>query len=118
MCEVGCTADCHDLSTDGTKCFSGFACNADLLFEIDNGLECPAPGDAVVGPVETTFVDPAESTVVERTKICECVVVSERQACAKCEVDCLADCNDMSREEGKCFSEFACNKDLLFEEDK
>jgi len=126
MCEVGCTVDCHDLSTDGTKCFSGLACKPDLLFEIDNGLECPAPGDAVVEPVDPTVVEPVvptvegpgpvDSTVVERTKICECVVVSERVACTKCEVDCLADCNDMSREGStKCFSEFACNKGLLFE---
>ena len=52
-----CQADCNDLTTDGTKCFSELACNPNLLFEIENGLECPAPGSTTEGAV----VEPEDS---------------------------------------------------------
>merc|ERR1719318_1439795 len=127
-CEVECQADCNDLKTDGTKCFSESACNPNLLFEIDNGLECPAPTGSTTEGAVVEPEDPEEGNVEEPAspkpkcpaeeiggaRICECLVPSP--GCTKCEVDCQADCNDLVKEEGKCFSEYAC-QDLLFELD-
>merc|ERR1712086_1091492 len=47
---------------------------------------------------------------------CECVTPTE--SCDKCEVDCGSDCNDLTKEGGsfwgkRCFSVFACDRDLL-----
>merc|ERR1712086_491235 len=42
---------------------------------------------------------------------CECVTPTE--FCEKCEVDCGSDCNDLTKEGGRCFSVFACDRDLL-----
>jgi len=47
-------------------------------------------------------------------KICECL--NRSNYCSDCEVDCLSDCNDLTRVESKCFSKLAC-KPLLFEDD-
>ena len=138
ICDVECQADCNDLTTDGINCFSELACNPNLLFEIENGLECPAPGSSTEGAVvEPEVVEPASpkpkcpaeeigkvftyciasyniSLPLGGNQICECLVSSP--GCVKCEVDCKSDCNDVFKEDGKCFSELAC-QDLLFEED-
>merc|ERR550534_956310 len=45
-----------------------------------------------------------------------CLCKTPPSSCTVCEVECLADCHDITREgEGRCFSKAACNKDLLFE---
>ena len=60
--------------------------------------------------------DPESSTAEENTgdiilTQCECVTPTE--FCDKCEVDCGSDCNDLTKEGGRCFSVFACDRDLL-----
>ena len=67
-CEVDCNADCNDLTTDGAKCFSEFACEPSLLFEVDAdyGLDCNTDAQItlVLKPIETTneVVDQAENS--------------------------------------------------------
>ena len=48
-------------------------------------------------------------------KICECRVWSND--CSICEVDCKSDCNYLSSHRGRCFSELACQHDILLELD-
>jgi len=70
-------------------------------------------------PAPTTPSSPAPTPLEPVSlKFCECLIPSEsRDACIpNCEVDCLADCNDLVKEEdGKCSSELATQEDLLFE---
>ena len=46
-------------------------------------------------------------------QICQCLNKSD--SCSKCEVDCMADCNDITKEASKCFSKLACEQFLLFD---
>ena len=46
-----------------------------------------------------------------------CACITERNSCTRCEVNCNADCNDLTTDGAKCFSELACYPDLLFELD-
>ena len=46
-----------------------------------------------------------------------CVCLLPNQSCDICEVTCQADCNDLSREGGRCFSSLACDGTLQFELD-
>ena len=58
------------------------------------------------------------SSLVGGSRICVCKNGSGIQSeCSKfkCEVDCQSDCNDLTSNGGKCFSELACQQDLLFE---
>jgi len=102
FCEVECTADCNDLTQDSitSKCFSEFACDKTLLLEVDN-TQCPVK----------TMPPP----VIGGARICECLNTSESEDCKTCEVDCEADCNDIVGVNGKCFSDLACEKGLLFD---
>merc|ERR1712153_214208 len=70
---------------------------------------------ATVSPTRN-IEDNESSTAEENTgdiilTQCECVTPTE--SCDKCEVDCGSDCNDLTREGGRCFSVFACDRDLL-----
>ena len=59
---------------------------------------------------------PSTPTTTRSTGQQLCLCKTPPTTCSKCEVDCLADCNDIAREgEGKCFSKAACSEDLLFE---
>jgi hypothetical protein len=141
---VDCNADCNDLTTDGAKCFSKLACEPSLLFfsDYDSGLDCntDAQDTQVLKPIEV--VDQAENSTatdvsVSRPKcpgnltfiyasvkpdtlfigerICKCI--TESDLCTTCEVECNADCNDLTTDGAKCFSELACEPTLLFEVD-
>ena len=47
--------------------------------------------------------------------MCACITASN--SCTRCEVNCNGDCNDLTTDGTKCFSELACNTNLLFEVD-
>ena len=47
--------------------------------------------------------------------MCKCI--AESDSCTICEVECNADCNDLTTDVAKCFSELACVPSLLFEAD-
>merc|ERR1712086_792452 len=58
-------------------------------------------------PPTRNIEDPESSTAEENTgdiilTQCECVTPTE--SCDKCEVDCGSDCNDLTKEGGRCFS--------------
>merc|ERR1712129_386898 len=60
--------------------------------------------------------DPESSTAEENTRdiiLTQCECVTPTEFCDKCEVDCGSDCNDLTKEGGRCFSVFACDRDLL-----
>jgi len=99
---VECTADCNDLTQHSitSKCFSEFACDKTLLLEVDN-TQCP----------DKTMPPPP----IGGARICECLNSSDSKDCKNCEVDCEADCNDIVGVNGKCFSDLACEKGLLFD---
>ena len=56
---------------------------------------------------------PEETLPIGGNKICECLTKSND--CNRCEVDCMADCTDLTRDGSKCFSEYACIPELLFD---
>jgi len=63
----------------------------------------PTSTESTTITLNTTFAE----------RICLCKNITSK--CSECEVDCLVDCNDIYRKEGKCFSKAACDQDLLFE---
>jgi len=99
-CEVNCNADCNDLAEEDGKCYSELATKEELLLEcVDVKPTCP-PAEAPGGD-----------------KICLCASDCVGDKTGECEVNCEADCNDIAKKEGKCYSNFACLPGLLFEED-
>merc|ERR1712129_519469 len=114
----------------------GLADNDDVVKSIKNQTATDtseqkptsAPIKKIIWPSFTTAVSPTRSiedkessTAEENTgdiilTQCECVTPTE--SCDKCEVDCGSDCNDLTKEggsfwAGRCFSVFACDRDLL-----
>ena len=63
-----------------------------------------------------TTPKPTSPNPIGGDKICLCVNSSISNSCTKCEVDCMSDCNDLTKEGEKCFSELACQPALLFDE--
>eukprot|EP00092_Neocalanus_flemingeri_P097520 GFUD01124286.1.p1 GENE.GFUD01124286.1~~GFUD01124286.1.p1 ORF type:complete len:150 (+),score=41.68 GFUD01124286.1:604-1053(+) len=97
LCYVDCDSSCEDVqpaegfTAKEGRCISKIAC----LPVPDAPTTCPPPtgGD----------------------KFCECL--DSEAPDGACEVDCMSDCNDLSRVGGKCFSVFANEDPLLFDED-
>ena len=117
--------DCNDLKSQDGKCYSENACRPSLLFEENCRNEevvtvlpiCQLKKGAVVDLLfneENCQREPNDIENVGGSQACQCLV--DNDDCNQCEVDCMSDCNDLSIEEGKCFSENACNKQLLFDE--
>ena len=63
-----------------------------------------------------TTPKPTSPNPIGGDKICLCVNSSISNSCTKCEVDCMSDCNDLTKEGEKCFSELACQSALLFDQ--
>merc|ERR1711903_296812 len=107
-CYVKNLSGCADArqARGGGRCQSKLACG---WTEVTTAGPAVAPGPVVTSPRP-------KCPPTGGSRICECKVQSECSS-YKCEVDCQSDCNDLSSEGGKCFSEFACQKDLLFEID-
>ena len=59
------------------------------------------------------FVKP--ETLFLGVDICNCI--TESDSCTICEVDCTDDCNDLTTDGAKCFSELACEPSFLFRAD-
>ena len=127
----------------GNTVVPGLAANADAVNSIKNQTATDtseqkptsAPTKKIIWPSFTTALndvtdvknpttvsptrnieDNESSTAEENTgdiilTQCECVTPTE--FCEKCEVDCGSDCNDLTKEGGRCFSVFACDRDLL-----
>eukprot|EP00092_Neocalanus_flemingeri_P024909 GFUD01027014.1.p1 GENE.GFUD01027014.1~~GFUD01027014.1.p1 ORF type:complete len:195 (-),score=49.93 GFUD01027014.1:144-728(-) len=128
-CYVDNKSGCSDARSarGGGRCQSKSACDPPAEpTEPPTVSEGPGPDgpktDEIVTPTATP-PPPKPSTCPPPpggSKICECL---EPQGCsgegeeAKCEVDCQADCNDLTSENDKCFSFFACLTGLLFEEE-
>jgi len=99
-CEVDCNADCNDLTEEDGKCYSELATQEELLLECEDVKPTCPPAEAPGGD-----------------KICLCASDCIGDKTGECEVNCEADCNDIAKKEGKCYSNFACLPGLLFEED-
>ena len=72
---------------------------------------CPTEEKAVT--TGTTPKTATTTTCKGGNKICNCLNNSD--SCSKCEVSCMADCNDLTSDGSKCYSELACKPSLLFE---
>jgi len=93
-CYVNEDAGCEDMQTYFGKFISNTICHTTTrAMATDRSPICPGDG------------------------ICDCI--SPSSSCSECEVECHADCNDLTQDSitSKCFSEFACDKTLLLEVD-
>merc|ERR1740137_314272 len=99
-CYVKNLSGCSDSrqAKGGGRCQSKQACNPTVV-----------PEPVTEEPVTP---EPLPPCPIGGDKICECLVSAD---CEECEVDCKSDCNDISKNDGKCFSKFACQYGLLFE---
>jgi len=82
-----------------------------------NTIESTSTEPASAKPATIKPTSTESTTITLKTtfaeRICLCKNITSK--CSECEVDCLVDCNDIYRKEGKCFSKAACDQDLLFE---
>merc|ERR1719186_2571218 len=133
-CYVANKSGCSDATParGGGRCQSKEACKPTTTESTDDKpKEGTTPKLTTPKPTTTESPDdkPKEGTTPKLTtpkptspnpiggdKICLCVNSSISNSCTKCEVDCMSDCNDLTKEGEKCFSELACQVALLFDQ--